>query len=93
MNLPTAQQFCKGQSEGPDGKKCTTEWRRIHFDTHHVPYKTWMAFFAIWHRHANDLGIPQSQFTVLTRNDHPDTTYAQLASAFARTVREMEVAR
>ena len=90
MNLPTAQQFCKHAPCGRGGAKCTTEWRRLYVDAHYVSYKTWMAFFPIWHRHANDLGIPLPREAIINRNDHPATTLAQLAECFARTVREME---
>ena len=87
MNLPTAQQFCKCAFDGPDGTKCTTEWRRMFFPANE---RTDSRFNAAWVRHADELGVPHPKETIERRNDHPDTTFAQLAECFARTVREME---
>ena len=93
MNLPTAEQFCKGFSQGGDACKCTIEW--YYFLTEASVTET-LRFIDLWRQHADALGIPsvdayaRTYHDVTRRNDHPDTTFAQLAECFGRTVREME---
>lgn len=78
IELPRPQDFCKGVYNGPNGTHCTMGWWRELLDEEFSA--TWGLE---WTAAADEVGIPLfGYYSISRRNDHPLTTYEQLAKAF-----------
>ena len=98
IELPRAEDFCKGTVLNKAGKRCTIGWicnifrDEVGGDSDKL-WKLREKFEKLWHIEADKVGIDQAN-TIETpptgsRNDLNSTTYKQLEEVFEKTVEKM----
>lgn len=75
IEVPRPQDFCKHQTSCGE-RKCSLGWM-IAFEL----TNDYARCVDAWHEAASEIGIPGG-VGIGSRNDHPKTTYKQLAKAF-----------